>query len=126
MGFDELCHKSEPKKLLEPVARMLEKATPTKLPCDVAPAEWRMAEHFPSSMWLWRRVVSIPVVMFIVTLCVHIAGAQTVLTNGASQAGTLLANTTNSYAFTANAGDNVVLRLGSSGFEGNLELHGPS
>jgi hypothetical protein len=46
--------------------------------------------------------------------------------NGTNAAGTLLVNTTNSYTFTANAGDNVVLRLGSTGFQGNLGLHGPT
>jgi hypothetical protein len=30
------------------------------------------------------------------------------------------------WSFTANAGDNVMLRLGSSGFEGNLNLYGPN
>jgi len=77
-------------------------------------------------MRLWRRAVSIPVALFIVTLCVHIASAQTALLNGTNAAGTLLVNTTNSYTFTANAGDNVVLRLGTVGFDGDLNLYGPN
>ena len=58
-------------------------------------------------------------------LCVHIASAQTVLNNGANEAGTLVANTTNSYTFTANAGDYINLRLGTTGFNGRLQLVGP-
>ena len=79
-----------------------------------------------SAMRLWRRAVRTAVILFIVTLCVHIASAQITLMNGTNQAGTLLVNTTNSYTFTANAGDNMVLRLGSSGFQGNLNLYGPN
>ena len=30
------------------------------------------------------------------------------------------------WSFTANAGDNIVLRLGSSGFQNNLNLYGPN
>jgi hypothetical protein len=55
-----------------------------------------------------------------------VANAQTTLVNGANQTGILLTNTTNSYTFPANTGDNINLRLGSSGFEGNLELYGPT
>jgi hypothetical protein len=58
-------------------------------------------------------------------LFVDIACAQIVLTNGANQAGTLLANTTNSYTLTANTGDSIVLRLGSS-FNAKLQLKGPT
>ena len=105
---------------------MLENTKPTKLPCAVAPTEWRAAGHLPSSMQLWRRTFCIPVLLFLVTVCVPIARAQTALMNGTNQAGTLLVNTTNSYTFTANAGDNIVLRLGSTGFEGNLHLDGPT
>jgi hypothetical protein len=54
-----------------------------------------------------------------------VASAQTLI-NGDDQAGVLLANTTNSYTFAANAGDSINLRLGSAGFKGNLELHGPT
>ena len=55
-----------------------------------------------------------------------VASAQTALVNGANQTGILIANTTNSYTFPANTGDSINLRLGSSGFEGNLELYGPN
>ena len=54
------------------------------------------------------------------------ARAQTALANGASQAWTLILNTTIAYTFAANAGDNIVLRLGSSGFSGRLDLDGPT
>jgi hypothetical protein len=53
------------------------------------------------------------------------ARAQTPLANGASQGGTLAANTTNAYTFSASPGDNVVLRLGTVSFNGKLDLYGP-
>ncbi len=102
------------------------KATPAKLPCDVAPNKWRAAGRFPGALRLWRRVVGIPIILIIAMLMSGSARAQTPLANGASQAGTLVANTTNAYTFTANAGDNVVLRLGTVGFDGNLNLYGPT
>jgi hypothetical protein len=105
---------------------ILVKATPTKLSCDDAQTERRAAGRFPCLlMRLWHRTVCIPVILFILTLCVDIASAQTTLTNGANQAGSLLANTTNSYTFTANKGDNINLRVGTTGFEGWLQLFGP-
>src|ERR1035438_8748367 len=79
-----------------------------------------------SSMWSWRRALRIPLAMFIATLCVDIASAQIALLNGTNQTGTLVVSTTNSYTFTANAGDNIVLRLGSTNFSGNLGLFGPT
>jgi hypothetical protein len=48
------------------------------------------------------------------------------MTNGGSYAGTLSLGDLDMWSFTANAGDNVVLRLGSSGFQGNLDLYGPN
>ena len=102
------------------------KTKPTKVPCAIKPAESSAVVRFPCSIPLWRRAVSIPVALFIVTLCVHIASAQTALMNGTNAAGTLLVNTTNSYTFIANAGDNVVLRLGTTGFYGDLNLYGPN
>jgi len=60
------------------------------------------------------------------TLCVRTGSAQTALLNGTNQSGTLVVNTTNAYTFTANAGDNVVLRLGSTSFSGRLNLKDPS
>ena len=55
-----------------------------------------------------------------------VARAQTTLINGANQAGILLLNTTNSYTFTANKGDSINLRQGTTGFKGYLELDGPT
>jgi hypothetical protein len=65
-------------------------------------------------------------VLFLATLICGSATAQTTLMNGASQSGTLSANTTNAYTFTANASDNFVLRLGTVGFDGRLDLYGPT
>ena len=48
------------------------------------------------------------------------------MTNGGNYAGTLSLGDLDMWSFTANAGDNIVLRLGSSGFEGNLDLYGPN
>ena len=48
------------------------------------------------------------------------------VTNGGSFSGTLTVGDQNIWSFTANAGDNIVLRLGSSGFQGNLNLYGPN
>jgi hypothetical protein len=94
------------------------KAQPTRLSCDGALAESKAARRFASSMQYWPRAVGITVALLITTLCVGITSGQTSLSNGASQAGTLVVNTTNSYTFTANVGDNVVLQLGSTGFQG--------
>jgi trimeric autotransporter adhesin len=47
------------------------------------------------------------------------------LTNGASHAGTITVGDLDPWTFTASAGDNIALRLGSSGFHGNLVLYGP-
>jgi trimeric autotransporter adhesin len=79
-----------------------------------------------NTMRLWRRPVGIAAVLFLMTLCAPIASAQTALMNGTNAAGTLGVNTTNSYTFTANTGDNIVLRLGSTGFSGNLNLFSPT
>jgi len=51
--------------------------------------------------------------------------AQGVLTNGATQAGTLLANQTNSWIFTANKGDSIVVRMGATVFTPLVSLYGP-
>jgi hypothetical protein len=53
------------------------------------------------------------------------AEAQIVLTNAAHQAGNI-SNSTNTYTLTANTGDNLVLRLGTTNFDGNLQLYGPT
>ena len=55
------------------------------------------------------------------------AGAEGgLMTNGGSFSGTLTLGDQDMWSFTANAGDNIVLRLGSSGFQGNLNLYGPN
>lgn len=73
-----------------------------------------------------KHFIEVVLTPFLLFLWVDIAGAQTTLINGDDQSGTLLANTTNSYIFAANAGDNINLRLGSPGFAGNLQLYGPN
>ena len=86
----------------------------------------RPAKISASSMWSWRRALRIPLAMFIATLCVHIASAQTALLNGTNADGTILANTTNSYTLNANSGDSINLRLGTTNFYGRLQLYGPN
>ena len=54
-----------------------------------------------------------------------VASAQT-LVNGANQTGIIFTNTVaDSYTFTANAGDSINVRLGTTGFNGKLQLYGP-
>ena len=101
-------------------------AKPTKHSCDVAQPGPKTAGRFPSSIRLWRRAGCTTVVLLLVTLCVQTGSGQTALLNGTNQSDTLVVNTTNAYTFTANAGDNVVLRLGSTGFSGRLNLKGPT
>lgn len=99
---------------------------PTKPPCEVTRAGSSTVGRVPSSSRLWCRAFFSSIVLFLVMLCDPIASAQTALWNGTNAAGTLLANTTNSYTLTANTGDNIVLRLGTTGFDGNLNLYGPT
>src|ERR1039458_2960649 len=108
------------------ISTILVQAKPMKLSCDVAQPGPKAAGRFPSSRRLWRRAGCTTVVLLLVTLCAQIGSAQTVLLNGTNAAGTLVVNTTNAYTFIANAGDNIVLRLGSTGFSGRLNLDGPT
>ena len=48
------------------------------------------------------------------------------MTNGGNYAGTNSLGDLDMWSFTANAGDNIVLRLGTVGFLGNLSLYGPN
>ncbi|HEY5040675.1 MAG TPA: PPC domain-containing protein [Verrucomicrobiae bacterium] len=55
-----------------------------------------------------------------------VANAQTLI-NGANQTGTIFTNTVaDSYTFTANAGDSINVRLGTTGFNGKLQLYAPN
>ncbi|MDB6021172.1 MAG: hypothetical protein JWQ04_1029, partial [Pedosphaera sp.] len=82
--------------------------------------------YFPSlTVRKWHRAVCALVMLIIAVSSIGIASAQTSLINGGNQAGTILANTTNFYTLTANVGNNIVLRLGTVGFFGNLRLYGP-
>jgi hypothetical protein len=69
--------------------------------------------------------ISVSVNLFLLALCVDTASATT-LVNGANQTGTIYSNTVDSYTFPANAGDSINVRLGSTGFYGNLQLYGPN
>ena len=71
------------------------------------------------------RQCSAAVLLAVGVLAAGQARAQTGITSGEAAAGTLSANTTNAYTFSASAGDNVVLRLGTTGFDGDLNLYGP-
>jgi hypothetical protein len=58
---------------------------------------------------------------------VNRADAQTTLVNGANQTGIIFTNTVaDTYIFTANAGDTINLRLGTTNFFGQLRLFGPN
>ena len=107
---------------------ILAKADATKLSCPDAPAEPSAGGHSTVlSMKLWHRTVWSPVIVLVAALSIDISSAQTSLINGANQTGTIFTNTTaDSYTFTANKGDNIVLRLGTTGFAGNLNLYGPN
>ena len=48
------------------------------------------------------------------------------MTNGGNHAGTNSLGDLDMWSFTANARDNIVLRLGATGFTGNLNLYGPN
>jgi hypothetical protein len=65
-------------------------------------------------------------ILFMAALVVDIADAQTALVNGGIQTGTLPVNTTNSYSLSANVGDTINLRVGTTGFDGSLRLYGPN
>ena len=63
--------------------------------------------------------------LFLLTLWINNANAS-VLINGANQTGIILTNTiADSYTFTANTGDSINLRLGTTNFPGLLRLYGP-
>jgi hypothetical protein len=65
------------------------------------------------------------IAMVLLTLCLNTANAS-VLVNGANQTGIIFTNTVaDSYAFPANKGDSINLRLGTTSFDGYLELFGP-
>jgi len=64
--------------------------------------------------------------LFLLALCINTAGADT-LVNGANQTGIIFTNTVaDSYTFTANTGDSINLRLGTTNFYGKLQLYGPN
>jgi len=64
--------------------------------------------------------------LFLLALCINIASAGTLI-NGANQTGVIFTNTVaDSYTFTANTGDSINLRLGTTNFSGELQLYGPN
>jgi len=97
----------------------------------VRPPESTSALHPSSSLLRWsRRAFPGLVALIIATLWVHPAAAQsTALINGGNNIGTITAsgaNATNFWTFTANAGDNIILRLGATNFDVTLNLYGPN
>ncbi len=90
------------------------KTKPADISCEKIPARA-----------LRRRAFGLPVALFMAALTVDVASAQTIA-NGGIQTGTLALNTTNSYTFSANAGDSINLRVGTTNFDGNLQLFGPT
>jgi uncharacterized protein YqiB (DUF1249 family) len=107
------------------ISTILVQAKPTKLSCDAARADWIAAGRSLSSMQLWRRAVSIPAVLLILTLCAPIASAQTALLNGTNAPGTILANTANSYTFAAAAGSSVLLRMSTTTIYPAFDVYAP-
>src|ERR1022692_77399 len=64
--------------------------------------------------------------LFLPALCLNTANAS-VLINGANQTGIIFTNTVaDAYTFTANTGDSINLRLGTTNFSGELQLYGPN
>ena len=80
----------------------------------------------PASLTASPRVIAISLFVFLLmgALCGNIH-AQGTLTNGVNQLGTIVANTTNSYTFTASAGDTIELRIGATNFNPVIKLFGP-
>jgi trimeric autotransporter adhesin len=80
----------------------------------------------PASLTASPRVIAISLFVFLLmgALCGTIH-AQGTLTNGVNQLGTIVANTTNSYTFTASAGDTIELRIGATNFNPVIKLFGP-
>jgi Bacterial pre-peptidase C-terminal domain len=65
-------------------------------------------------------------IMSLAALSTLSASAAT-LVNGANQTGIIFTNTVaDSYTFTANTGDSINLRLGTTNFSGELQLYGPN
>ncbi len=58
-------------------------------------------------------------------LSLPLGASATTLVNGANQTGIITNSEVDSYTFTANAGDSINLRLGTTGFYGYLRLYGP-
>ena len=107
-------------------ASTLRQSKPAESSCGPAPAESRAIGHLLSCPRVWCGAGFSSIVLSLVVLCVPNARAQTALMNGTNAAGTLLASHTNSCTLTASTGDNIVLRLGTTGFNGNLNLYGPT
>ncbi len=95
-------------------------------------AEWKTTKHSSGHLWskplpafFWRRIACIPVTLFILALSIDLASAAT-LVNGAEQTGSInTTNTTDSYTFSANTGDSINVRLGTTNFYGLLQLYAP-
>ena len=82
---------------------------------------------WPSGLFATRRWVALSIfaIFSVAVLAPDTTRGQIALPNGASQNGTILVNGTNSYSFTANTGQNIVLRIGTTNFYASLNLYGP-
>ena len=103
---------------------ILVKAKSTKSSRNDAQGERNAVPRFQRLLTLLgRRIAWMPVLAFIASLSVNI-GSATTLVNGANQTGTIFTGTIDSYTFTANKGDNINLRVGTTNFDGWLQLFG--
>src|SRR5688572_14256486 len=73
----------------------------------------------------YSRVAGLFVMLLASVFCAVNAIAQGALTNGANHTGTLVVGTTNTYTFSATAGDSFVLRIGTTNFTPRLVVFGP-
>src|SRR2546422_583599 len=72
-----------------------------------------------------RFLIFVSLVLLLPMLHPCVVLGQDTLTNGANQAATLVANTTNAYTFSAANGDTIALRMGAPGFRPQIDLYGP-
>ncbi len=64
------------------------------------------------------------ILLFLLTLVIPFKTfGQGVLLNGVKQTGTLAVNTTDSYTFAVNSGDNILLRMGADSFNPQIDLY---
>src|SRR5690349_13151109 len=62
----------------------------------------------------------------LISLCCFESHGQETLTNGGNHPGTIAASKTNTYTFTGNSGDAIVLRVGATNVVPRIDLYGPT